>query len=238
MRSAVIEDYLKTIYTLQDDGSRVSTSAIAEYLDVTAPTVTSMMEGLADRGLVDRKKYDGVKLTEDGATIAIETIRHHRLLEAFLAEHLDYEWSEVHEEADVLEHHISESFEERVAAVLEDPTVDPHGDPIPGANLEPPEEDATEPLSAYEEGAVVEVARVRDRDEVELAYLADEGVVPGRRLEIEEVAPVGVYTVVHRDGTAHLPESIAAATRVFAVNAGTDERSDGGHPRDEDQVTR
>ncbi|MFB6125110.1 MAG: metal-dependent transcriptional regulator [Halanaeroarchaeum sp.] len=220
MLSDVMEDYLKAIYELEQDvGPPVRTSAIAEYLDVTSPTVTSMMEKLADRGLVVREKYAGVELTEDGERVALEVLRHHRLIEAYLAEHLDYEWSEVHDEADVLEHHISEAFEERVAAALDDPAVDPHGDPIPGADLEPIPDDETRPLSAFDSGDEVIVARVRDRDEEELVYLADAGIVPGRRLEIVEVAPIGMYTVVHEEGQAHLPESIADVTRVYHETA-------------------
>jgi len=134
MLSDVMEDYLKTIYSLQQDSDDpIATSAIAEYLDVTSPTVTSMIEKLEDRGLVEREKYKGVELTDEGETVALEVLRHHRLLEAYLTEHLDYSWSEVHEEADALEHHISEEFERRVAEVLGDPEVDPHGDPIPSA---------------------------------------------------------------------------------------------------------
>lgn len=220
MLSDVMEDYLKAIYELEaEHGPPVRTSTIADYLDVTSPTVTSMMEKLAERGLVHREKYAGVELTEDGERVALEVLRHHRLLEAYLAEHLDYEWSEVHDEADVLEHHISEAFEERVADVLGDPAVDPHGDPIPGADLEPLRDDETRPLSDFEEGDTVVVARVRDRNEEELCYLADAGIVPGRVVEITEVAPIGMYTVVHGGGEQHLPADIADVTRVHHENA-------------------
>ncbi|MEM4781496.1 MAG: metal-dependent transcriptional regulator, partial [Halalkalicoccus sp.] len=152
MLSAVMEDYLKAIYQLQreGDGKRVRTSAIADHLDVTPPTVTSMLSKLEERGLAEREKYKGVTLTPEGERVALEVIRHHRLLEAYLTEHLDFTWSEVHDEADRLEHHISEAFEERVAAMLEDPTVDPHGAPIPNADLEPPEEPTGEALAEFE----------------------------------------------------------------------------------------
>jgi len=127
MLSAKMEDYLKAIYEIsQREGEPVSTSAIAEYLDVTPPTATSMMEKLAERSLVDREKYSGVELTPEGETVALEGLRHHRLIETYLAEHLDYDWAEVHDEADRLEHHISEAFERRVAEKLDDPEVDPH----------------------------------------------------------------------------------------------------------------
>jgi DtxR family Mn-dependent transcriptional regulator len=220
MLSDVMEDYLKAIHELQrEEGSPVSTSRIAEYLDVTPPTVTSMMEKLAERELVNREKYKGVELTEEGETVAIEIIRHHRLLESFLVDQLDYEWTKVHEEADVLEHHISEEFEARIAERLDDPTVDPHGDPIPTETLEPPEEETTRPLSSFEVGDKVVVARVRDRNATELEYLADAGIVPGEELELTEVAPIGMLTVSLADGEQHLPEEVAATIRARPVEA-------------------
>jgi DtxR family Mn-dependent transcriptional regulator len=214
-----MEDYLKAIHELQrEEGSPVSTSRIAEYLDVTPPTVTSMMEKLAERELVNREKYKGVELTDEGETVAIEIIRHHRLLESFLVDQLDYEWTQVHEEADVLEHHISEEFEARIAETLDDPTVDPHGDPIPTETLEPPAEDETQPLSSFEVGDRVVVARVRDRNETELEYLSDAGIVPGKELEVTEVAPIGMLAVSFEDGEQHLPEAVANTIRARPVD--------------------
>jgi DtxR family Mn-dependent transcriptional regulator len=228
MLSDVMEDYLKAIYTLErEQGPPVGTSAIAEYLDVTAPTVTSMLEKLADRGLVEREKYRGVELTDEGETVALEVVRHHRLLETYLARHLDYEWSEVHDEADALEHHISEEFEQRVAAALDDPAMDPHGDPIPTPDLEPLSDDDTEPLSAVEAGDTVVVSRVRDRDEEELAFLGSAGIEPGRELVVEAVQPIGVYVVSHDGGTQHLPEDVADSIRVRHVTAADEDRADG-----------
>ena len=228
-----MEDYLKAIYTLQkdDDGGPVATSSLADELDVTPPTVTSMVEKLEDRGLVDREKYKGVELSEEGETVALEVVRHHRLLEAYLTEHLDYSWSEVHEEADTLEHHISEEFERRVADVLGDPEVDPHGDPIPSADLTPPEGDDTTALTDHDEGDTVAVARVSDRDEEELRYLADAGIAPGTELEVVDVAPFGMLTV--RIGETErafegpdessdeqsLPENVARSIRVRSADA-------------------
>ena len=218
MLSDVMEDYLKAIYTLgNEEGWPVSTSAIAEYLDVTPPTVTSMMETLEQRGLVEREKYKGVELTTEGETVALEVLRHHRLLEAYLTEHLDYSWSEVHDEADALEHHISEEFERRVADALGNPEVDPHGDPIPGADLAPLEEEATDRLSDCREGEIVVVTRVSDRNDEELQYLADAGIAPGTELEIREVAPIGMLTIAHEDGVQSLPEAIADSIRVRSV---------------------
>jgi DtxR family Mn-dependent transcriptional regulator len=121
MLSAKMEDYLKAIYEItQREGEPVSTSSVAELLEVTPPTVTSMMEKLEERGLIEREKYSGAHLTREGETVALEVLRHHRLLETYLAEQLGYDWTEVHEEADRLEHHISEEFEQRVARLLGD----------------------------------------------------------------------------------------------------------------------
>ncbi|MFB6186720.1 MAG: metal-dependent transcriptional regulator, partial [Halobacteriaceae archaeon] len=115
MLSDVMEDYLKAIYMLEREmDSKVTTSALADHLDVTAPSVTSMLEKLDENGLAEYQKYKGVSLTPEGKTIALEVLRHHRLLETYLAERLDFQWTEVHDEADTLEHYISEEFEERI----------------------------------------------------------------------------------------------------------------------------
>ncbi|MEF8893012.1 metal-dependent transcriptional regulator [Halodesulfurarchaeum sp.] len=214
MLSDVMEDYLKVIFRLQEtDEPPIPPSQIADQLDVTAPSVTSMMESLEERGLVEREKYAGVELTPEGETVALEILRHHRLLEAYLADHLDYEWSEVHEEAEVLEHHISEEFEARVAEALDHPATDPHGDPIPDQDLQPVNDDTT-PLSSVVEGEDVLVCRVRDDDPAVLSHLAQIGIEPGTELELVEVTPLGVYQVTVGDTVRHLPESTADAVRV------------------------
>jgi len=211
-----MEDYLKAIYRIQArSGPPVSTSAIADAIDKTPASVTSMLGTLEERGLLAHQKYEGVELTAEGERVALEVVRHHRLLEAYLAEHLDYSRSEVHDEADALEHHISEEFERRVAAALDDPAVDPHGDPIPSADLTPLEEDDTTPLSTHEVGDRVVVARVSDRDREDLEYLEDAGITPGTALEVVAVAPFGMVTVrVDGDGDQSLPESVAESIRV------------------------
>jgi len=232
MLSDVMEDYLKSIYQIQArSGPPVSTSAVADALDKTPATVTSMLGKLEERGLVTREKYKGVELTTEGETVALEILRHHRLLEAYLAEHLDYSWSEVHDEADALEHHISEEFERRVAEALGDPVVDPHGDPIPSADLAPLEDDEATPLTAHEVGDRVVVSRVSDRDRDELEYLADAGVTPGTTLEVVDVAPFGMVTVQTESGEEQsLPESVAEAIWVRPANgaAATGESSEVG----------
>jgi len=221
MLSDVMEDYLKTIYYLQDEDEeeRIRTSDIADHLDVTSPTVTSMLEKLEDRGLIDREKYKGVRLTDEGETVALEVLRHHRLLEAYLTEHLDYDWSEVHDEADRLEHHISEKFERRLADILDDPDVDPHGDPIPNEQLEPPAAEEGVSLTEFDAADRVAVARIEDGDPEILRYLAERGIEPGALLEITEVAPFGVVTVraTAASETCALPRDVASEVLVTSA---------------------
>jgi len=223
MLSAETEDYLKAIYEQHHQhGSPVSTSRLAEVLDVTAPTVTSMVEKLAERELVEREKYKGVTLTPEGERVALEVLRHHRLLETYLAEQLGYDWAEVHDEADRLEHHISEEFERRVAEALGDPDVDPHGDPIPNGSLDPVDELPGTRLSDHGEGATVVVNRVRDRDPEELAYLDEVGLTPGTRLTITAITPIDMLTLELADGEeVSLPQSIAESIRVTAAEEET-----------------
>jgi DtxR family Mn-dependent transcriptional regulator len=216
MLSPEMEDYLKVIYDLQAEGAKpVSTSAIADSLGVTPPTATSMMEKLEDRGFVEREKYKGVLLTPEGETVALEVLRHHRLLETYLAEQLDYDWAEVHDEADRLEHHISEEFERRVADLLGDPELDPHGDPIPNDALDPVDTGGESTLAEFGEGATLVVQRVRDRDPERLGYLQDAGITPGTTLVVDEVAPIGMVTVRFGGGeTVSLPADVADTIRV------------------------
>ncbi|MFB6170392.1 MAG: metal-dependent transcriptional regulator [Haloarculaceae archaeon] len=210
MLSAVMEDYIKAIYVLErESDGRVSTSALADHLDVTPPTASSMLKKLESRGFVDREEYRGATLTEEGDLVALEILRHHRLLESFLTEHLDYDWSEVHDEADRLEHHISEGLEERIAEALDNPGVDPHGDPIPDADLRLPEAERTKVLSTAEEGDRVIVRRIRHQGDEELRYLSAAGVEPDTELEVVDVAPFGMVTVRTGAGEQSLPEDIA-----------------------------
>jgi DtxR family Mn-dependent transcriptional regulator len=216
MLSAKMEDYLKAVYEVkQREGEPVSTSSVAELLEVTPPTVTSMMEKLEDRGLIEREKYSGARLTTEGETVALEVLRHHRLLETYLAEQLGYDWTEVHEEADRLEHHISEEFERRVAEMLDEPEFDPHGDPIPNDALEPIADAEHATLREHAEGDKVVVQRVGDRDPAELSYLEQVGLVPGTELTIEEVAPIGMVTVrITAEDTVSVPDDIAGSIEV------------------------
>ena len=188
--SHAVEDYLKAIYELQEDTGKVSTNALAEKLAVAPASVTGMIKKLAeDRPrLVDYEKHRGVTLSPAGRKIALEIIRHHRLLELYLHQALGYSWDKVDAEAEKLEHVISEDFEDRIAALLGDPEVDPHGDPIPtkeGDIANP----AGEPLTNLTPGQTVRVARVRDDDPALLRYLAELGIIPDATLTIADKSP-------------------------------------------------
>ncbi|KAB7513460.1 MarR family transcriptional regulator [Halosegnis rubeus] len=221
MLSAVMEDYIKAIYTLEEPDERVATSALAEYLDVTPPTVSSMLQKLEERGLADHEKYKGVRLTDEGEVVALEILRHHRLLESFLTETLDYDWADVHDEADRLEHHVSAELTDRIEAALGNPEADPHGDPIPNRELELPESDSTRRLDGASEGETLIVRRIRHQGDEELRYLADAGVEPGERLDVLGVAPFGMVTVATDAGEQSLPQEIARLIETVPASEAT-----------------
>ena len=188
--SDTVEDYLKVIYDLSADDHRVGTGEIAEIMGVSPASVTDMFQRLAaeDPPLLDYVKHQGVALTEDGRKAALETIRHHRLLELFLHEVLGYTWDEVHAEAERLEHVISEEFEERVAAVLGNPQRGLHGKPIPSRNLEMPNHN-TSILQDLRPGQAGEVHCMNDDDPGLLRYLESLGLVPGASFEVIDYSP-------------------------------------------------
>jgi DtxR family Mn-dependent transcriptional regulator len=190
MLSHQVEDYLKAIYDLGEDADRVSTSALAERLKVTAASVTGMLQRLAESNpcLVDYERHRGVTLTPAGRKIALEVIRHHRLIELYLQEALGYDWDQVHAEAEKLEHAISEELEDRIAAVLGHPTHDPHGDPIPAKDGSVPAHSRTT-LSQVPEGQAARVTRVSDHDPAMLRYFAELGLVPAARVCVAARAP-------------------------------------------------
>ena len=180
MISPAIEDYAKAIYALElRDGEPVSTNALAERLGVTPASASGMVKRLGELGLVEHQPYRGVSLTDDGRRVALEVMRHHRLLELYLVQSLGVPWDRVHEEAEVLEHVLSEELEELIAAKLGDPTHDPHGDPIPTRELTI-EEGATQSLQSLDAGAGGTFARVSDSDPEMLRFLAERGIAPGR----------------------------------------------------------
>jgi DtxR family Mn-dependent transcriptional regulator len=185
-----IQDYLKSIYELTESGESASTNALARKLNISAPSVTGMIQKLASAkpALVEYQKHQGVTLTKEGRRAALEVIRHHRLLEAWLVQTLGYSWDEVHEEAERLEHVISEDFERRIAAAMGHPVRDPHGELIPTADLRMPEDDST-PLSALrpKQSGVVKSVKAADPDL--LRYLNSLGILPGVQVEVKDYSP-------------------------------------------------
>lgn len=186
--SRAIEDYLKAIYTLAQEHSAVSTSLLSEQLGVRPASVTGMLKAMAETSLVMYTPYRGVELTAEGQRIALEVVRHHRLLELYLVEALGYSWDEVHEEAEALEHHISEKFEQRIAAALGNPEFDPHGDPIPSIHGTLPI-GSTRRLGDIAVSECGVVNRVSDQNPERLRYLADMGIIPGASVEVTSSAP-------------------------------------------------
>ncbi|HVL82152.1 MAG TPA: metal-dependent transcriptional regulator [Actinomycetota bacterium] len=217
--SEAVQDYLKTIYVLAEDGSVATTGEIADRLRVSPASVSAMVRRLAGRGLVRHERHRGVTLTPEGETAALDVIRHHRLLETYLHEALGVPWDEVHAEAEVLEHAISDRLIERIAAALGNPTHDPHGDPIPprrGKHVER----AFTGLNEAGPGRV-RVERVSDRDPDALRYLGDLGIVPGVALDVVEQAPFGGPVWVRAGRRKHaLGRRLAAAVKVSTVDGG------------------
>jgi DtxR family Mn-dependent transcriptional regulator len=209
------ENYAKAIYELQARGDRpVGTSAVAERLGVTRASASGMLRRLAEEGLVEYAPYHGARLTPEGERIALEMIRHHRLIELFLAEVLDMPWDRVHSEAEVLEHHISEELEELIAAKLGQPAIDPHGDPIPNRDLAVAEDDsvALDELEPGERGTFV---RVSDHDAAMLRYLAKRRIQPGAVLEVTGREPFGGPVLVEiAERTHSLGAELARSMRV------------------------
>ena len=219
--SEAVEDYAKAIYALQAraDGEPVSTNDLADRLGVTAASASAMVKKLAELGLVDHVPYRGTSLTANGRRLALEVLRHHRLLELYLVEHLGVPWDRVHEEADALEHVLSEYLESRIAAKLGDPKVDPHGDPIPSASLSI-EEGASRSLADLRPGDRGRFVRVSDSDPAMLRYLHDRGIAIGESLEVLDVQPFeGPLTVRFGDDMHVLGGALARAMRVEAVAA-------------------
>ena len=196
--TSAVEDYAKAIYALQVRGDEaVSTNALADRLRVTAASASSMVKRLDGLGLVRHVPYRGVQLTDHGRRVALEVLRHHRLLELYLAETLGVPWDRVHDEAEVLEHVLSEELEELIAAKLGDPTHDPHGDPIPTRDGRVPEATTTA-LHDLEAGARGTFVRVSDADPAMLRYLADRGIAPGAPAGVGNGRPNGTQPVRER----------------------------------------
>src|SRR3954467_13218892 len=201
--SAAVEDYAKAIYALQvETGGPVSNNALAERLGVSAASATNMVKRLDSLGLGEHLPYRGAALTPAGRRVALEVLRHHRLLELYLAESLDVPWDRVHDEAEVLEHHISEELEEAIAAKLGNPTRDPHGDPIPSRELVI-EETPSRSLATLLPGEGGVFVRISDQRPDMLRYLAELGIRPGDACEIVERQPFGGRVFVRFGAPVH-----------------------------------
>lgn len=199
MPTATVEDYVKRIYALQaaadadanaSDASPVPMGVLAEALGVAPGTVTAMIKRLSERGLVDYAPYSGVRLSDDGRALALDVLRRHRLIECFLVEVIGLDWSEVHEEAERLEHAVSDKLLAAIDRRLGHPVVDPHGDPIPNAAGEMPAS-STVSLDRGEPGARVRITRVLDQDEAFLRYVDELGLRPGAEVSVVRCDPLG-----------------------------------------------
>src|SRR5579884_980737 len=213
--TSAVEDYAKAIYALERRGeSGVSTNALAERLGVTAASASGMVKRLGDLGLVEHRPYRGVSLTEAGRRVALEVIRHHRLLEMYLVQSLGVPWDRVHDEAEVLEHVLSDELEDVIAAKLGHPTRDPHGDPIPSRELTI-EEGTTRSLQALLPGDRGTFTRVSDSDPAMLRFLGARGIAPGDELEVIDKQPFdGPLFVRFGDQVHVLGGALARAMRV------------------------
>lgn len=213
MASPSIEDYIKTIYKAQADSETVTTQDIAERMRVSAPAVSKMIRRLTELRLVTHAPYRGMTLTPTGEKMALEIIRHHRLLELYLVQALGYAWDEVHQEAERLEHHISEEFEARIDALLGHPTACPHGDPIPTrdgliAAV------SNRSLAQQQAPALLTVRRVRDADAALLRHVKELGLLPGTAIELIAQEPFGGAFVV-RVGDEVVRVGPQAAEQIF-----------------------
>jgi DtxR family transcriptional regulator, Mn-dependent transcriptional regulator len=213
--SDAIEDYAKAIYALsRRGGGAVSTTALSERLGVTPASASAMVKKLAERGLAAHVPYKGVELTPAGERVALEVLRHHRLLELYLAEALGMPWDRVHEEAEKLEHAISPELSELIAAKLGNPTHDPHGDPIPTRDGEI-DESPTRALADLRPGERGVFSRVSDSNPDMLRYLSERGIAPGDELELAGREPFGGPLTVRANGREHaLGDQLARAMRV------------------------
>jgi len=215
--TAAVQDYAKAIYTLESRDGTASTTDLATLLDVRPASVSGMLRKLAALGLVEHERYRGVRLTKRGRRVALEVIRHHRLVELFLVESLGMTWDEVHAEAEVLEHALSEELEELIAAKLGNPTVDPHGEPIPSRELKLAEISARS-LTELEPGDTATFARISATEPEMLRFLGDRGIVPGTKLELVDRQPFDGPLFVRVGAKVHaLGAVLARAMQVEAA---------------------
>jgi DtxR family Mn-dependent transcriptional regulator len=205
-----MENYLKAIFEILERSDRATTSSIAERMEIASPSVTAMVKKLAELRLVTHEPYQGVRLTPVGQKTALEVVRHHRLLELYLAEALGVPWDQVHDEAEKLEHVISEDLEDRIDAALGNPDFDPHGAPIPARDGSVRKVE-TRALAEVPVGQTVTVVEVDDRDPELLRYLGELELYPGAQIEVLKVEPYSGPFVLRRDGSEFVLGRAAAA---------------------------
>jgi DtxR family Mn-dependent transcriptional regulator len=198
-----VEDYLKAIYQLSPEGRPASTSEIAHLLALSPPSVTGMVKRLSEQGLLEHVPYRGVQLTDEGRRAALRMVRRHRLIEAYLVEFLGYSWDTVHDEAERLEHAVSDTMVERMASALGHPEVDPHGDPIPSADGSIHELACT-PLSDIPVGETVEIHRVHESQPERLRYIASLGLRPGVQVTVMDRQPFDDLVTIELGGEQHV----------------------------------
>ena len=204
MRSPSIEDYLKAVYKLEEqEGAPVSTGAVADAMDVSGASASNMIKRLDELGFLTYEAYEGATLTDPGRTVALEVIRHHRLLELYLKEVMGFSWDEIHEEAEILEHHISERFEDRIEEMLGHPERDPHGHPIP-ARDGTVDELPTRSLADLGEGEAAHIDHIADESGELLDLLEQRGLLPGATVEVVDTRPLDGLLVVAVDGAEQL----------------------------------
>lgn len=219
MQTQAVQDYLKAIYEIQQSVERVATTALASHMEVTAASVTGMLKKLAELKLVTYQPYQGVELTNSGEKIALEVIRHHRLVERYLAEALGVPWDQVDAEADKWEHVLSDDLENRIDAYLGHPTTDPHGAPIPTAEGHiPPSSNVR--LSDLSPGQKATVAEVSDHDPEMLRYFASLGLFPEIVITVTDIAPFeGPLTILIKGDEVSLGREAASFIRMTAVSS-------------------
>jgi DtxR family Mn-dependent transcriptional regulator len=213
-----VEDYLKAIYRLSPEGRPASTSEIAHLLELSPPSVSGMIKRLSELGLLEHLPYKGVQLTAEGRRAALRMVRRHRLIEAYLVEFLGYSWDTVHEEAERLEHAVSDALVERMAVALGHPSVDPHGDPIPTADGAI-EELASTPLATLKVGDTAEIVRVHENDSERLRYLATLGLRPGVMVTVLDRQPFSGPVTIETHGEVQVLGQPLAQVLLCAVGA-------------------
>lgn len=205
--SRSVEDYLKAIYTLSDQGEPASTSQIADWLDVQPASVSGMIKRLAESGFVQHVPYRGVRLSAEGTREALRIVRRHRILETYLSQRLDYSWDHVHEEAERLEHAASDELIDRMANALKNPRHDPHGAPIPTRTGDVERTDHST-LAEVEAGDRVLIRAVQDEDSDRLRYMEARGLLPGVLLAIDARAPFNGPITVRVGGVSGIPQTV------------------------------